>query len=108
LIHYEETKNRVVKISDLAITQNKLLEIAKKVAPTKEWAPQMITTEALLKSSNESLEKGDMSAMVGYILVAIFNDSYGGYWQEENDNKLLSLPGKTEADVEEIFKKLLL
>lgn len=108
MVHYEETKNRVVKFSDIGITQNKLLEIAKKVAPKKEWKPQAITTEAVLNSSNENLAKGDMNAMVGFILVAIFNENYGGYWPEENDNKLLGLPGKTEADVEEIFRQFLL
>jgi hypothetical protein len=107
LLHYDETKNRVVKISDVTTTQNQLLEIAKKVVPAKEWAPKTVYTKDLLTKSNEGLVKGDMSAMVGFILVAIFGDGYGASWADKNDNKLLGLSGKTEADIEEIFKKLL-
>jgi hypothetical protein len=106
LSHYEETKNRQVCVNDTVITQNKLLAIAKKVAPEKEWNPVPIKTSDLYEAANAGLAKGDYSVMMNYIFVAIFGDGYGGKF-EHVDNELLGIPGKTEADIEAVFKKVL-
>ncbi len=106
LSQYEETKNRQVCVNDTVTTQNKLLAIAKKVAPEKEWAPVPIKTSDLYEGANAGLAKGDYSVMMDYIFVAIFGDGYGGKF-ENVDNELLGLPGKTEADIEAVFKKVL-
>ena len=108
LDHYEETKNKSVFVQDIQISQNRLLELAKKVQPTKKWEPTEVSLAEIEKSSNAALAKGDYSAPViyGYLFVAIFGEGYGSR-TEKDDNKLLGVPGKTEDDVEAILKKLL-
>ncbi|KAI9649186.1 hypothetical protein NHQ30_001754 [Ciborinia camelliae] len=103
---FEETKNRAVYIQDLQTSQNRILEIAKKVAPEKTWEPVPVETAAILKSSNEKLAKGEitMEVMIGYIIVSLFGNGYGGK-MEKTDNELLGLKEKTDADIEAILKK---
>jgi hypothetical protein len=109
LTHYEETKNRPVYIQDRTISQNHLLEIAKKVAPEKKWEPVTVQIADVKKNSDEKLAKGEvtMEAMYGYLFVSVFDEAYGGRF-EKLDNDLLGVPTSTDADVEAVFKKLLL
>ena len=111
LSHPEETKNRFVYVKDIDVSQKQLLEIAKKIDPSKKWEePTNVDTAELEKSSNESLAKGQVTlpVMFGYLFRAIFGPpEYGGHWKQ-TDNELLGIKGKTEADVEDIFKKLML
>lgn len=107
----EETKNRTVHVKDIDISQSQLLEIAKKVEPAKQWEdPVHIDTADLERSSNESLAKGQISmpVMVAYIFRAIFGPPEYGSRFEKTDNELLGLKDKHEADVEAIFRKLML
>ncbi|TVY35112.1 Bifunctional pinoresinol-lariciresinol reductase [Lachnellula occidentalis] len=108
LSHYEETKNRCVYVRDIDISQKRLLEIAQKVAPEKKWEPVNVNTVDIEKSSNEGLARGEFTipVMVGFIFRAIFGEGYGNKF-EKDDNALLGITGKTEADVEAIFKALL-
>ncbi|KAJ8069297.1 hypothetical protein OCU04_002957 [Sclerotinia nivalis] len=105
---FEETKNRAVYIQDIQISQNHLLELAKKVAPEKKWEPVPVDTATILASSNEKLAKGEvtMEVMMGYITLSIFGTGYGSK-MEKTDNELLGVKGKTDADVEAILKKLI-
>jgi len=106
LTHYEETKNRQVTVNDIVVTQNQLLEIAKKAAPEKKWSPIPTKSSDALDAANASLSKGDHSTMVQYIFVAMFAEGYGGKL-ENVENELLGVPGKTEADLEAIYKRIL-
>jgi nucleoside-diphosphate-sugar epimerase len=107
LEHPEESKNRAVYVHDIAISQNKILEIAKKIDPTATWEPVHVSTAALRAQADESLKKGDYSALVKYIFSAIFAEGYGGDLSQKLDNKLFGIKGKTEADVEAILRPLL-
>ncbi|KAK6581034.1 hypothetical protein PZA11_006522 [Diplocarpon coronariae] len=108
LSHPEETKNRSVYVEDLVISQSKLLDLARKVAPSKEWDPINVNLADLERSANERLAKGDYSleVMCSYLCVVCFQEGYGSRF-EKLDNELLGVKGKTEADVEEIWKVLL-
>jgi NmrA-like family len=106
LAHYDETINRQVTVHDIVITQNQLLAIAKKVAPEIKLTPVPITTSDLLEAANAALAKGDLSLMLNYIFVGVIADGYGGRF-ENVENDLLGVPGKTEADIEAIYKKVL-
>ncbi|QSZ37158.1 hypothetical protein DSL72_009252 [Monilinia vaccinii-corymbosi] len=103
---FEETKNRAVYIQDLQTSQNRLLELAKKIAPEKTWEPVPAETATILQSSNEKLAKGEITGevMVGYIIVSLFGKGYGGK-MEKTDNELLGLKEKTEEELEAILKK---
>ncbi|KAK7425153.1 hypothetical protein QQX98_000067 [Neonectria punicea] len=106
--HPEETKNRVVYIHDLITTQNKLLELAKKVAPERPWAPIPVALDDLTAKADERLAKGlyDMETFAPYLFRAIFDPKNGGKF-EKTDNELLGLKGKTEDDIVELLKPLL-
>ena len=110
LSHPEETKNRFVYVKDIDISQNQLLEIAKKVDPGQTWeAPILVDTAALEKSSYESLAKGVVTppVMMGFLFRALFGPpEYGGRFTE-TDNELLGVKGKTEADVEAMLESLI-
>jgi len=108
LTHYEETKNKRVYVRDIDVSQNQLLDLAKNIAPEKKWEPINVDTAAIEKSSNESLAKGEvtMPVMFGYLIRGIFGEGYGAKL-EKDDNKLLGVTGKTEADVEAILRPLL-
>lgn len=109
LAHYEETKNRAVFIQDRVISQNRLLEIAKKVAPGKKWKPVYVETADVKKNSDEKLAKGEVTqeVMFGYIFMSVFDEAYGGRF-EKLDNDLLGVPQGTDEEIEAVFKRLLL
>lgn len=106
--HPDETKNRVVYIHDLVITQNKLLEIAKKVAPERPWAPIPVALDDLTAKSDQRLAQGlfDMETFAPYLFRAIFDPRSQPKF-EKTDNELLGVKGKTEEDIAELFKALL-
>ena len=110
LTHPEETKNRFVYINDIDISQNRLLEIAKKVDHAKKWEePIHASTVEMEKASNESLAKGQITqqVMASYVFRALFGPLEYGARFVKDDNELLGVKGKTETDVEAIFKTLL-
>lgn len=108
LSHPEETKNRSVYIQDMVISQTKLLELARKVAPERKWTPTTPNLADMEKWANEQLAKGDYSlpVMYTYLFVVVFQEGYGSRF-DKLDNELLGVTGKTEADVEEMLKKVL-
>jgi hypothetical protein len=105
LNHPEETKNKAVYPQSIAISQNKLLDLVKKLAPGKTQEPQYVSTQDVFNDSNAKLAQGDYSesTMFGYILVSMFGEGYGAV-HEKVDNELLGVPSLTEADVEAILK----
>ena len=109
LSHPDETKNRAVYVEDIQTSQNRILAIAKKLAPEKKWDPVPTNTEEMKKSSDEKIAKGDfsMGVMYEYLFLSVFGEGFGGR-MEKTDNKLLGVPGnKTDADIEAILKPLL-
>lgn len=106
---FEETKNRVIYIQDIQISQNQLLKLAKQVAPEKKWESVPVDTATILASSNEKLAKGEvtMEVMMGYINVSIFGTGYGAK-MKNTDNELLGLKEKTDADLVTLLKKLII
>lgn len=109
LSHPEETKNRFVYVKDIDISQNQLLEMAKRVDPAKEWQPVHASTADMVKASDESIAKGQInqSVMMVYVFRAMFGPAEYGSRFAKVDNELLGIKGKTEADVEAILKNLL-
>ncbi len=108
LQHPEETKNRAVYIEDMKITQKRLFELAKQVAPEKPWT-------ASYKSLDESRDKGlarlrqgifDMETIMSMLQQALFREDCGGNFTK-TDNELLGVKGKTEDDVIEMLKKVI-
>ncbi|KFY15220.1 hypothetical protein V492_02158 [Pseudogymnoascus sp. VKM F-4246] len=107
LTHPEETRNRAVYVQSIATSQNKLLDIVKKLTPGKTQEPQYVSTEDVFNDSNAKLAKGDYSegVMFGYIFVAMFGEGYGAVY-ETTDNERLGVTSLTESDVEAILKPI--
>lgn len=103
----EETKNRAVFIQDMVTTQERMLAIAKKLAPERKWEPKHETIDAVHKAADEQMAKGNMGAILEYLYPACMGDRYHNVF-EQNDNELLGIKGdKTDKDIEAIMKPLL-
>lgn len=102
----EETKNRAVRFQSAAISQNKLLELAKEIAPQHNWQPEVVKVDDLTRVADERLAKGllDAETFVPYLFRAINDARYGSKF-ETLDNELLGLKQLTDAEIKEILKK---
>jgi uncharacterized protein YbjT (DUF2867 family) len=109
LSHPDETKNRAVLLSDLEISQNELLSIAKKVAPSKPWEPKHITLDAAIAEADKRLAQGvvDYHTVAPYLYRSIFDPEHGGHF-ENTDNEVLGVPKKDRGILDKIFAKKLL
>lgn len=105
--HPADTANRVVYVEQIALTQNKILSLWKKLTPGKTWEPVHADLDAIKAASDERLKKGlfDEETFIPYIYVAGYGQGYGGKL-EKVDNELLGVERITEADVEAILKPL--
>jgi uncharacterized protein YbjT (DUF2867 family) len=109
LTHLEDTKNRPVYVHDIVVSQNKLLELAKKAAPAKPWEVVPVKLDDLVKRADERLAQGlfDMETFAPYLYRALMDPAYGSDFSKKADNALLGLKGITDDDVLEILKSLL-
>ncbi|KAM0123636.1 hypothetical protein ACHAO1_011248 [Botrytis cinerea] len=103
--HHEATKNRIVRISEVIVTQNKLLKIVKGLRPEIQWEISNVRTSVMLKEGLEAISAGDYSAPVFMKIVtgtAFAGDSYGCAY-DETDNELLGIKKLTEEDVRKLI-----
>ncbi|KAK0610143.1 hypothetical protein B0T17DRAFT_545992 [Bombardia bombarda] len=110
LSHPEETKNRSVRVHDIVLTQNKLLAMAREVAPQKDWQIVHADLDAMVKVAGERLAQGivDMESAGPFLAKATLDPEYGCvYGESELDNELLGVKGVTEGEVKEMVKKYL-
>lgn len=107
LRHPEETKNRTVYVQSACVTQNELLEIAKKVKPDFKPETNTIGLEELEKGAYEKLGKGEdvMGAMIDFIKVSIFNPECGSNWSATKDNALLDIKELSQEELEAVVAK---
>lgn len=105
--HPEETKNRVVRVQDLVISQNKILALAGQAAPTRKWEPEYAKLDDLTSKADERFAKGlyDHETFVPYLLRAVVGPTSRSKF-EKTDNELLGLKGKTDEDLLAIIKDI--
>jgi len=108
LDHLKETANRTVFIRDIVTTQNQLLGLARKVAPSRVWSPEYVKLDDLTNAADARLAKGlyDTETFVPYLFRAVLDPAYGGNFPK-TDNELLGVKEKTDEDIIEILKPLL-
>jgi uncharacterized protein YbjT (DUF2867 family) len=106
--HLEETKNRVVYVHDMIVTQRQIMGIAQKIAPEKKWNPVTVNITDLVAKSRESYAKGvfDLNSSIGFLCQAVYGEGYGGEFQKV-ENELFGIPLKTEADLEELVRNVM-
>lgn len=108
LTHPMETRNRPVYVSEIIISQNQLLSLAKQIAPSKPWAPVAVDLDVLVKRAIERFTQGqhDLRTIVPILLKSIMDPELGVKFTE-NDNDLLGIKGKTEKYLVELLIPLL-
>ncbi|EJP66743.1 NmrA-like family protein [Beauveria bassiana ARSEF 2860] len=108
LDHLDETKNRAVFLEDIKISQQRLLELAKKAAPEKPWEVSYVKVDDLVKVAGENLAKGlfTFDNIAPFIHKSFVSPGYGGNF-EKSDNELLGLGHSSDEFVLEQYKKLL-
>ncbi|RMY64788.1 hypothetical protein D0863_09568 [Hortaea werneckii] len=107
LQHLEETANRSVRLHGTGLTQNRLLEIAKRVIGDEGWEVTESNCEAIKKESYANFEREPANWLgwgIGFLKVAIYGEGFGGDFREKNDNALLCVPELDEEAVEELIR----
>ena len=106
LTHPDETANRSVRIQNAVVTQNKLLELARRAAPGKTFDVKHVKLDDVTAACDARLAQGlyDNETFIPYIFRAIFDPSYGGVFTDNNDNKLLGVKELSEDEIFEIVK----
>jgi uncharacterized protein YbjT (DUF2867 family) len=107
LKHPEETRHRAVYVQSVAVSQNKLVAIAKELHPDREYDTSNVTGDELYEGSQKDLKAGGDKigkAMVGFILVSLYVD---GYAPPANgpDNELLGIKVLTEEELTDFVAK---
>ncbi|KIW16470.1 hypothetical protein PV08_06524 [Exophiala spinifera] len=107
--HLPETANRAVYVQEALITQNQLIKYVKEIDGV-EWQITPKETAKAYEEASAELAKGPDgnigAAMLGYLMSAIFDASYGPDFSSHLDNELLGIKPYTEDDVKQLVKGL--
>ncbi|KAL6900059.1 hypothetical protein GGI43DRAFT_423182 [Trichoderma evansii] len=108
--NFDATKDKIVFISQVILTQNQLLGYAKELRPEIKWEETgKVQTSVLLKESLGQLDAGDFSPMTIMNLVkatALAGDTYGGAF-DVTDNKLLGIEELTTEELKKLVAEKL-
>ncbi|CEI61502.1 hypothetical protein FVEN_g9406 [Fusarium venenatum] len=102
---WEQTKNRVVWLSDFAITQNMLLEAIQRLSG-KQLTVERVDSGQLIKEKQAAVAEGDPYAIYSLIETGFVTGKFGGHLEKEGEimNDILGLPKK---DFDEVVKSAL-
>jgi NAD(P)-dependent dehydrogenase (short-subunit alcohol dehydrogenase family) len=104
------TKNRHIYIHDIAITQNQIIEIAKRV-DGKEWITTAASTAEIEEKSHKALKSSDPAEVagsaLGFIARACWGEGYGGDFSKKSNNDFLGLPGLSTEGLEELVRDII-
>ncbi|KAK6063759.1 oxidoreductase [Seiridium cupressi] len=108
LTHLAETQNRSVYVSEVVISQNQVLSLAKQIAPNKPWEPVHVKLGELVAASKEKLAQGhfDLATVLPLLVQSMVDPEFGGRY-DANDNKLLGVKEKSEDIVIDLLRPLL-
>jgi hypothetical protein len=102
----EETKNRVVFVHDIVVTQKKLVDLAKKyLTAGPQWTETRINSGEELQRTLDLLKSGEfeMMAAMAQLKAAVVSGKYRAMYKE-TDNELLGLANFGEEDLEKLVK----
>lgn len=104
-------KNRVVKIHDVIVTQNKWLDIAKKVDPNVTWKTTELESKLIIDNALAELAKPEnkgsvvMSPPVMAVLTVLpFSEQYEMCFKD-NENKALGIEMMPESELRDAIAK---
>ncbi|KAF9776508.1 hypothetical protein IL306_005291 [Fusarium sp. DS 682] len=106
----DATKNRHIYIHDIAITQNQIIEIAKRI-DGKEWTTTVASTAEIEEKAHQALKSSDPAEVagsaLGFITRACWGEGYGGDFSKKSNNDILGLPGLSTEGLEELVKDII-
>jgi hypothetical protein len=105
----EATKNRIVRVSQVILTQNQLLSIAEELRPDIKWEISEVQPSAVLKEGLDEIQAGNFSmpAMMKILKGTVAaGDAYGAAY-DETDNELLGIKELTEDDIKQLVAEKL-
>ncbi|KAK9247027.1 NmrA-like family-domain-containing protein [Lipomyces tetrasporus] len=106
----DATRNEHVYFHDAAVTQNQLIEIAKRI-DGKEWSTNVVSTADVEKKAYEMLKSSDPAevgnAALGFIARACWGAGYGGDFSGKTSNKLLGIPEMSSEDLEKLVSEII-
>lgn len=105
----EATKNQVVRISEVIVTQNKLLRIAEGLRPDIKWEISKVPASAILKEGLDGVSAGNFEKSVILKIVTgtvAAGDVYGSAY-DETDNELLGIKELTDEDLKRLVTQKL-
>jgi len=108
LTHPAETRNRSVYVSEMVLSQNQLLSVAKQIAPSKPWSPVNVDLDVVVAGAKERLAQGqhDLATIIPILLKSIVDPEYGVNFTK-NDNELLGIKPKGEEYLVELMTPLI-
>ncbi|KKP00494.1 hypothetical protein THAR02_07407 [Trichoderma harzianum] len=107
--HLEETKNRHVYIHDAVVTQNKIIEIAKRI-DDKDWELTYVDSAAVLEEAQVEYRKADSDCKKGLmplLHISVLGKGYGGDFSGHLDNELLRIKLMSDKELGEMIAKYL-
>ncbi|OPB43793.1 CipA oxidoreductase [Trichoderma guizhouense] len=107
--HLEETKNRHVYIHDAVVTQNKIIEIAKRL-DGKDWELTYVDSAAVLEEAQVEYRKADSDYRKGLmplLHISVLGKGYGGDFSGRLDNELLGIKLMSDEELGEVIAKYL-
>jgi hypothetical protein len=108
LRNLEATENRIVYIQDAAVTQNRLLHIAKELTPGDSWIVTQSSTLDLKAKADEKIARGIFDGQVAVWLIkySLWNESFVSAFPKL-DNELLGVETISDSELREIVKSAL-
>ncbi|RGP73166.1 hypothetical protein FLONG3_6482 [Fusarium longipes] len=102
---WDETKNKVLWLSDFAITQNMLLEAIERVSG-ETFTVERVNSAQFIEEKQAAVEAGDAYAIYSLIETGFVTGRFGGHLEKEGEimNEVLGLPKK---DLDEVVKAAL-
>ncbi|UQC87892.1 uncharacterized protein CLUP02_13413 [Colletotrichum lupini] len=103
LKNLDATKNKAVRIRDLAMTPKQLLETLKALDQDHAWKAVAVNTESLVKNAEHELASGKFSpkAFAAFALRATFAPEHAQDYSR--DNELLGIIHMTKEDIQGVL-----
>ncbi len=110
LKNFEATKNRIVRTSEIIVTQNQVLRIVRELMPEVNWeVTSKVSTSAILQAGVEEAKAGNFGESVIMKILAgtaMAGETYGSAF-DETDNELLGIKELSEEDLKKIIAEYL-
>ncbi|TFB07534.1 Isoflavone reductase [Trichoderma ghanense] len=105
----EETKNRHVYIHDAVVTQNKLIELAKKI-DGQDWQLTYVDSAVVCAEAHLEFQKPNADITKGLmplLHISVLGKGYGGDFSGRLDNELLGIKEMSDEELENVIAKFL-